>query len=658
MSAPVKPRERSGTGDGFDRKLIAPLVSGAILNPINSTIVSVALVPIGVAFGAPPAETAWLISALYLATAVGQPVVGRLIDIYGPRRLFLPATALVGVAGVIGALAPNLAVLIVARVILGFGTCAGYPAAMRLIRDEGRRTGKDSPAGVLTILAIATQTIAVIGPPLGGLLIGLGGWRATLAVNIPIAIVAFVLGRLRFPRDERAPGKLNLDFPGMTLFATTLVALLLFLMNPDAGSWYLLVITVLAAAAFTVHELRHPRPFIDLRVLGGNVPLLLTYGRALLAYVVSYSFVYGFTQWLEDGRGLSASTTGLLTLPMFAAGIVVSALTGRRQGLRGKLFVAAVAQLAACVLLLALGPASPLWTIVGIVLIFGIPQGLNSLALQNAVYRQANPDDVGASAGLLRTFGYLGAIVSSAAQGGFFGQRADTGGLHHLAWFLVVASVVFLLVNVLDRTLARSTPGERHPEMTEQLDPARTALLVMDYQAGIVSRVADDEALVDRVGTAISDVRAHGGHVGWVRVGFDDAEFDAIPSTSVFARMVTPESRAVMHADAPATQIDERLSPQPQDVSVRKIRVGAFTTTDLDTQLRGRDVDTLVLAGISTSGVVLSTVREAMDRDYRILVLDDASADPEPGTHEFLTGTIFPKFATVLDVDALAKLWA
>jgi cyanate permease len=94
--------------------------------------------------------------------------------------------------------------------------------------------------------------------------------------------------------------------------------------------------------------------------------------------------------------------------------------------------------------------------LVTIVLISGIPQGLNSLALQNAVYRQANPDNVGASAGLLRTFGYLGAIVSSAAQGGFYGHRADTGGIHHLALFLVITSGAFLLVNVLDRSLTRS----------------------------------------------------------------------------------------------------------------------------------------------------------------------------------------------------------
>jgi MFS family permease len=456
-------RRRVGT-EGFDGRLIAPLIAGAVLNPVNSSILAVALVPIGVAFGAPASATAWLISALYLATAVGQPVVGRLIDRFGPRRLFLPATALVGLAGVIGAVAPNLGVLVAARVLLGFGTCAGYPAAMRLIRQEADRTGKDSPAGILTVLAISTQTIAVIGPPLGGLLIAVGGWRATLAINVPIAIAAFWLGWRRFPKDPPVQRRrLDLDLPGIALFAGALVALLLFLMDPRATSWYLPVLAVAAGAGFVLRELRCRTPFLDLRLLGGNRPLLLTYGRSLLAYIVSYSFLYGYTQWVEDGRGLSAGETGLIQLPMFAIGIVVAALAGRAEEPRGKLITGAVAQVLACGLLLTLGGTSPIWLLVVVVLIFGVPQGLNSIALQNLVYRQADPATIGASAGLLRTFGYLGAIISSAAQGGFYGQRADTPGLHHLALFLLVVAGAFLLLNLFDTTLRR-TPARDTPK--------------------------------------------------------------------------------------------------------------------------------------------------------------------------------------------------
>ena len=189
------------------------------------------------------------------------------------------------------------------------------------------------------------------------------------------------------------------------------------------------------------------------------------------------------------------------------------------------------------------------------------------------------------------------------------------------------------------------------------LDPTRTALLVMDYQTDFVPRLPDNRALLDRVNAAVTEVRTRGGHIAWVRIGFDDTDFDAIPPTSLMARFSSPDRRAELHADAPNTQVHDSLSPQPHDITVRKTRVGAFTTTDLEQQLRDRTVTTLILAGINTSGVVLSTVREAMDRDYRIVVLNDASADPDPDTHAFLVNKIFARFATVIDVNDLPELW-
>jgi MFS family permease len=448
----------------FDRRLIVPMILGAILNPINSSMIAVALIPIGVALGAPPAETTWLVSGLYLATAVGQPVVGRLIDLYGPRPLFLGAATLVGLGGLVGAVAPSVGVLVAARVLIGIGTCAGYPAAMYLIRSEGERTGRASPAGVLTVLAVSTQTIAVVGPTLGGLLIAVGGWRAIFAVNVPLALVCVVLGALRLPRvalegRERRPGiARTIDLPGIALFVATLVALMLFLLHP-AGSWFLLVAAVVAGAGLVAWELRAPSPLLDLRVLGGNLPLLATYARALLTAITSYALLYGYTQWLEQGRGLSTSLTGLVLLPIFATGVLVSVTTGPRPEIRGKLAVGAAMQVVLAALLLLLDDSSPIWLIVVVALVAGVPQGLNNLANQNAVYHQADPDRIGASAGLLRTFFYLGAIVASTATGvAFSPSGADTAGLHRLALFMLAAAVAFLVLTLVDRSLRRGVP--------------------------------------------------------------------------------------------------------------------------------------------------------------------------------------------------------
>jgi nicotinamidase-related amidase len=186
------------------------------------------------------------------------------------------------------------------------------------------------------------------------------------------------------------------------------------------------------------------------------------------------------------------------------------------------------------------------------------------------------------------------------------------------------------------------------------IDPQRTALLVMDYQPGIVDMLDAPEPLLARAREAIDLVRRAGGHVGYVRVAFEDADFDAVPPSSAMGARVA-SARQAMHADAPTTQVHDAVAPQAGDIVVRKVRVGAFSTTDLDAQLRERGVDTLVLAGISTSGVVLSTVRDASDRDYRVLVLADASADPDPEVHAFLTERIFPRQAEVITVAELRR---
>lgn len=440
--------------ESFDRRLLAPMMVGAVLNPINSSIIAVALAPIGAAFGAPTSQTAWLVSALYLATSIGQPLVGRLVDSFGPRRLFLVGAVLTAAAGVLGTLAPNLWVLVGARVVLGFGTCAGYPAAMYLIRSESERTGLRSPAGVLTALTVSTQTVAVVGPTLGGLLIDVGGWRATLAINVPLGLLSFVLGHRFLPRTATG-ARPRIDHPGILLFVVGLVSLLLYLMEARTSLLWLLAITAVAGAAFVWWECRRDDPFVDVRVLVGNAPLVATYVRSFAASTVSYAFMYGFTQWMEEGRGLSASVAGLVLLPTFATGLLVSSLTGRRPEIKRKITVGAITQVLVCVLLLLLHPHTAIWTLVAIALLTGIPQGLVNLGNQNALYYQADPARMGSSAGLLRTFMYLGAIAASTGNGIFFGARATTSGMHHLAIFMLLVAAVFLALTLADRSLGR-----------------------------------------------------------------------------------------------------------------------------------------------------------------------------------------------------------
>jgi nicotinamidase-related amidase len=190
-----------------------------------------------------------------------------------------------------------------------------------------------------------------------------------------------------------------------------------------------------------------------------------------------------------------------------------------------------------------------------------------------------------------------------------------------------------------------------------KIDPRSTALLVMDYQRGILGMIENSDALVERARHAIETVRECGGHIGYVRVALTPDELAAVPETNKGFAAAKASGRAPAH-DGPESAIDERIAPREGDIVVRKRRVGAFSTTDLREQLHGRDIDTLILAGVSTSGVVLSTLRDAADRDYRIFVIADACADPNATVHEVLMQDVIPRQADVISTAEVASLFS
>ncbi|MFF7412019.1 cysteine hydrolase family protein [Streptomyces lydicus] len=186
---------------------------------------------------------------------------------------------------------------------------------------------------------------------------------------------------------------------------------------------------------------------------------------------------------------------------------------------------------------------------------------------------------------------------------------------------------------------------------------AHTALLVIDCQPAILAALPDDgdrEALLDRLAGAITDVRSQGGTIAYVRTGFTEADWDATPATNKsFAPLA---QHRVMHHEDPATVIHQRLAPQSGDITVRKTRYGGMSTTDLAPQLLERGITTLIVCGISTSGAVLSTVLDAADRDYRLYVLADGVADPDPEAHHALLHRVLPSRAHIINTAELPAL--
>ena len=175
-----------------------------------------------------------------------------------------------------------------------------------------------------------------------------------------------------------------------------------------------------------------------------------------------------------------------------------------------------------------------------------------------------------------------------------------------------------------------------------------TALLVMDVQRGIVERFAgDDHGLLDRTAEAMAAARANGIPVIYVRTAFRSGAPEVSPRNRAFAAL---RDAGGMDESGGTTAIHPAVAPQQGDVVVTKRRVSAFAGSDLDVVLRAGGIDALVLCGIATSGVVLSTLREAADKDFELTVLRDACGDRDPEVHGVLLDKVFPRQADVVDV--------
>ncbi|MFF1923258.1 MFS transporter [Streptomyces sp. NPDC058221] len=463
--APVPPpAPAEAAAPGFSARLTAPLLLGSLLNPLNTTMISTALVAIGHHFDIGAADTAWLISVLYLASAVAQPVLGRLADVIGPRRVFLAGLVVVIASGLVGTVAPSFGWLIVSRMLLGIGTSAAYPAAMAVLRDESARIGRATPRPVLARLSFAALGSAAVGPTLGGLLVMAVGWRGIFAVNVPVALVAFGAALLWIPADpprrRAADGttpRLDLDPLGIMLFSAALTVLVFFLLDLAHPMWWLLAPFAVLTAALVRWQLRTSHPFIDLRMLAGNAALSRTYLRHGISYLLIYCVMYGYTQWLEEVRGYSSGHTGLLMLPMSVAALVCSLLGARTKGIRGPLALACVLLTVGAGVLVFLSGDTPLAVLLLAGACFGIPQGLIGTSNQAAVQAYAPAESIGSAAGLQRTAQYIGAITASSLIALAYGQSASDHGLHLMAGVSAVLGVVLIVLTLTDRALRGRT---------------------------------------------------------------------------------------------------------------------------------------------------------------------------------------------------------
>jgi MFS family permease len=455
------------------RWIVAALCTGTILSALNSGMIAVALSTLRREFAVDVATVTWVISAFYLTSAVLQPLMGRLADRYGPRRVFGFGMGTVILAGALGPFAPDLVALCGARVLLAVGTAAAFPSAAAMLRAIAATEGGDGRRLIARVQLIDTSAAAV-GPVLGGLLIVAAGWEAIFWINVPLAALALVSTALLAPADpprQRVPFGRTLresDLPGVLLFVAAVVGLLLFVLGlPGGPSWPLLAATVGAAALFTWRELRTATPFIDLRLLARDVPLLRVYALFVLANLVLYCALFGLPQYLEDHAGYRTDVVGLLLLPLAAFNVVMAPIAERlidRRGLRTTLVIGTAALGAGALLLPLLAVTTAPVAVLAATAAIGIPYVLVLVSITQSLTAASPAGHAGQAAGLFQTARSLGSTAA-----GVVVALAFTGGTDPADWSLLatitagLAVVLFVVALAWSGSRAERRRGPRRP---------------------------------------------------------------------------------------------------------------------------------------------------------------------------------------------------
>ncbi len=227
-----------------------------------------------------------------------------------------------------------------------------------------------------------------------------------------------------------------------------------------------------------------------------------------------------------------------------------------------------------------------------------------------------------------------------------------------LSLFIVILVLSGTEVFGLDKQDTKKAPLQDRPAVVVEpgltVNPGNTAVLIMDYENDILSMLPEDVRgpLIERANRILKAARQARIQIVYVVVRFRAGYPEVNPQNKLFSSL---KQSGRLVEGTPGAEIDLRVAPLPGDILVTKRRVGAFSTTDLETILRSKHIDKLVLFGIATSGVVLSTVRWAADMDYSLTVVSDACADLDPEVNRVLLEKVFPRQATVVTSEAFLK---
>jgi EmrB/QacA subfamily drug resistance transporter len=435
---------------GPDARLVSAamlgVASGAILVPLNSTMLAVALPGVMDDFLLSASQVSSLVTLYLGAVAIALPVGGTIGDRYGHHRTFLVGVVAFALASALAAIASSFEILEVSRVGQAASGALISTSSAALIRESAPPDRRGEAFGLFDLMI---STSAAVGPFIGGLLVGGFGWRSLFVLAVPMGIVsaAFVGLRLRPETpdvaEEERRAAVPIDWPGLALLALAIVA---FLVAIRGGTGPLGLVAALAIvpllALFVAVELRQRRPAVDPRLL-----LQRPFAAALAGVFGSTVILHGsfilVPLLVEVLLRESATTSGIVLLGIAGVGAIVAPFGGRISDRRGRRNVVVIGSFISATALAAMALPSAVASAAVVALLLcvvGLGNGLTS-PRQAAALESVETSRVGMAAGTYYTGRYLGGVVGASIAGAILGADVTAGGV--ATGFAVLAAVGF-----------------------------------------------------------------------------------------------------------------------------------------------------------------------------------------------------------------------
>ncbi|GAC1350005.1 MAG: DHA2 family efflux MFS transporter permease subunit [Ktedonobacteraceae bacterium] len=371
---------------GLDYKWIVAMVViiAVFMSILDQTIVNIAIPRLQTAFGADIHSVQWVLTAYILTLGVVTPTSAFFSDRLGIKRFYLISLVVFTLGSALCGLAWSLPILIFFRILQGIGGAALFPLSITMLFREFPPQERGAAMGVFGIPALLAPAL---GPTLGGYLVTYAGWQLIFYINVPIGILAFILGTI-FLRESRPEARANFDFVGFVFAALGLGLVLYALSSASTDGWGSTIVLgcliggVLALAIFTTTEIiianRGGQPLLDLRLFT-NGPFTTSIIAGLFVVFSLFGGLFLFPIYLQNLRGQSAFEAGIILLPQALASMVSVVVGGRlvdRIGVRAVMIPGLLVLAVATWQLTSITLYSPFWWLQSMLVLRGLALGL------------------------------------------------------------------------------------------------------------------------------------------------------------------------------------------------------------------------------------------------------------------------------------------